>query len=104
MLLMLRGMYVYTTYVLTHSMRQGKIKQLHPQKTTPLFFLKRKRRAASGEIRTRNVLHARQTLYQLSHQGNSVGQAESLKFIQSKGRLSPDEQGNSVSVVRSGPR
>ena len=37
--------------------------------TTPLFFPKRKRRAASGEIRTHDVLRARQTLYQLSHRG-----------------------------------
>ena len=44
-----------------------------------------------------NVLHTRRMLYQQSHQGSSTGQAESLKFIQGKGRLSPDEQGNSIS-------
>ena len=51
------------------------------------FFLKRKRRVASGRIRTRNVLRARQTLYQLSHQGSSAGQAESLNVIQGQRRL-----------------
>ena len=67
--------------------------------TTPKdksFFFKRKGRAASGGIRTHNILHTRQTLYQLSHRGSSAGQAESL---QGKGRLSPDGQGNSISVV-----
>ena len=54
------------------------------------FFLKRKRRAASGGIQTRNTLRTRQTLYQLSHRGSSAGQAESSKFAQGKGRLSPD--------------
>ena len=42
------------------------------------------RRAASGGTRTRDVLHSRQTLYQLSHRGSSAGQAEYLKFIQGK--------------------
>ena len=42
------------------------------------LFLKRKRRAASGGIQTHDVLHTRQTLYQLSHQGSSAGQAKSL--------------------------
>ena len=32
-----------------------------------------------------NILCSRQTLYQLSHQGSSAGQAESLKFIQANG-------------------
>ena len=43
--------------------------------TTPednSFFLKRKRRAASGGTRTRDVLRARQTLYQLSYRGSSA--------------------------------
>ena len=80
-------------YMLTQSTRQGKVKQLRP-KTTP-FFLKRKRSySTSGRIRTHKVLRTRQTLYQLSHQGSSAGQAESLKSIQGKGHLSPDEQGN----------
>ena len=47
-----------------------------------------------SRIRTRDILRARQTLYQLSHRGSSAGQAESLKFMQGKGRLSPDGQGN----------
>ena len=68
-----------------------------------LFFSKRKRRAASGGTRTRGVLCSRQTLYQLSHRGSSAGQAESLKFIQGKWRLSPDKQGYSTSALRSRP-
>ena len=83
-----------TAYMLTQSTRQGKVKQLRP-KTNPFFF-KRKGRAASGGTRTHNILHTRQTVYQLSHRGSSAGQAESL---QGKGRLSPDGQGNSISVV-----
>ena len=61
--------------------------------TTPednSIFLKRKRRAASGGTRTRDVLHTRQTLYQLSNQGSSAGQAESLNVMQRHSRLSPD--------------
>ena len=54
---------------------------------------RQQRRAASGRTRTRDVLHSRQTLYQLSHRGSSAGQAESLEFIQGKWRLSPDKQG-----------
>ena len=42
---------------------------------------KRKRRAASGGIQTRDVLRARQMLYQLSHRGSSAGQAESLQCM-----------------------
>ena len=55
-------------------------------------------RAASGGIQTHNILHTVQMLYQLSHQGSSTVQAESLKFTQGKGHLSPDD---SISVVRS---
>ena len=55
-------------------------------------------------IRTCNILHTMQMLYQLSHQGSSAGQAKSLKFLQGKGHLSPDGQGNSNSVVRSTSR
>ena len=78
-------------------MKQGKAKQIR-LKTIP-FFLKRKRRAASGRIRTHNILRTKQMLYQLSHQGSSAGQVEFLKFMQGKGRLSPDGQGNSNSVM-----
>ena len=60
------------------------------------LFLKRKRRAASGGIRTCNVLCTRQTLYQLSHRGSSAGQAESL---QRQSCLFPDKQGNSISCT-----
>ena len=37
-----------------------------------------------GQDSTRDVLRARQTLYQLSHRGSSAGQAKSLKFMQGK--------------------
>ena len=60
------------------------------------FFFQRKRRAASGGTRTRDVLRSRQMLYQLSHQSSSAGRAESLKFIQGKWRLTPDKQGYST--------
>ena len=53
--------------------------------TTPednLCFLKRKRRAASGGVRTCDILRTRQMLYQLSHRGNSTGQVESLNVMQ----------------------
>ena len=69
-------------------------KETRHSKRRQLFFPQEKKWAASGGIRTRDVLPARQTLYQLSHLGGSVGQAESLKFMQGKGRLSPDGQGN----------
>ena len=62
------------------------------------LFLKRKRRAASDGTRTRDVLHTRQTLYQLSHQCSSAGQAESLNVMQRQSRLFPDKQGNSTNV------
>ena len=42
------------------------------------LFIKRKRRAASGGIQTRDILCTRQTLYQLNHRGSSAGQAKSL--------------------------
>ena len=83
-------------YMKSQSTRQGKSKQLRP-KTTP--FSQEKNGAASGRIRTCNILCTRQTLYQLSHRGSSAGQVESLKVMQCKGRLSPDEQGNSNSVL-----
>ena len=60
---------------------------------------KRKRRVASGGIQTCDVLRTRQTLYQLSHQGSSAGQAESLNVIQGQRHLFSDKQGNSFSVL-----
>ena len=84
--------------MIDRSSRQGKAKQLRLE--TTLFFLKRKR-AASGGTRTRNILHTRQTLYQLSHQGSSAEQAESLSFMQGQRRLSPARQSNSNSVLNS---
>ena len=88
-------------YMNDQSLRLGKAKQLHLK--TTLFFLKRKRRAASGGTRTRDVLHTVQMLYQLSHRGSSAGQAESLNVMQRQSCLSPDKQGNSISVLWSGP-
>ena len=78
------------------SLRLGNAKQLH-LKTTP-FFLKKKIRAASGGTRTRDILHTRQTLYQLSHRGSSAGQAESLSVMQRQSRLFPYKQVYSISV------
>ena len=49
------------------------------------FFPKRKRKAASGGTRARDVLRSRQTLYQLSHRGSSAGQAESLSLYNANG-------------------
>ena len=71
------GLYIYMYNV--HEQSVIEIRQ--SKATTPednSFFLKRKRRAASCGTRTRDVLHTRQTLYQLSHRGSSAGQAESL--------------------------
>ena len=48
-----------------------------------------KNNTASGWSQTRDVLHARQTLYQVSHRGSLAGQ-ESLNVQR---RLFPDEQG-----------
>ena len=53
-----------------HVHERSVIETRQSKATTPednSLFLKRKRRAASGGTRTRNVLHTRQTLYQLSH-------------------------------------
>ena len=49
-------------------------------KTTP-FFPREKEELFSGGIRTRDILRARQTLYQLSHRGSSAGQAKSLNVF-----------------------
>ena len=45
-------------YMYVQLLRPGRAKQLR-LRTTPLFFPKRKRRAASGGIRTGNILRAR---------------------------------------------
>ena len=74
------------------SLRQGKA-------TTPKdnsFFPKRKRRAASGRIQPCDILCTKQMLYQLSHQGSSAGQAESLNVMQGQMCLFPDKQGYSI--------
>ena len=67
-----------------HETRQGKA-------TTPenCYFCQEEKEAASGGTRTRNILHAVQMLYQLSHRGSSAGQAESLKVMQVQRYLSP---------------
>ena len=94
---------VYTC-TCVYSIHVNSVNETRQSKATTLEDnSKRKRRAASDGIQTRNILCTRQTLYQLSHRGSSARQAESLKFIQGKGHLSPDEQGNSISVVRSEP-
>ena len=56
-------MYVHVCSVI--ETRQNKATT--PEDNFSSIFLKSKRRAASGGIRTRDVLRARQTLYQLSH-------------------------------------
>ena len=70
---------MYTCTCTVQSLRQGKAKQLHEHMKTTLLFFPRQKQASPGGIRTHNVLHTRQTLYQLSHQGSSVGQAESFQ-------------------------
>ena len=57
------------------------------------------RRAASGQTRIHDVLRTRQTLYQLNH----AGQAEYLNVFQGQRHLFPEKQGNSFSVLWSGP-
>ena len=69
-------MYIYTVI---------ETKQLRLK--TTLFFQEKKK----SWIRTRDVLHARQMLYQLSHRGSSAGQAESLNVMQGQMRLFPDK-------------
>ena len=59
-------MYIYTVI---------ETKQLRLK--TTLFFQEKKK----SWIRTRDVLHARQMLYHLSHRGSSAGQAESLNVM-----------------------
>ena len=87
--------HVYTSSDMVTSVNETRQSQATTPEDNSFFF--------SEELPHRDVLHTRQMLYQLSHRGSSAGQAESLKFIQGKGRLSPDKQGNSVSVLRSGP-
>ena len=96
-------MYMYTSGKET---RQFKAKQLHLKSATCKCKLIQRDKvskatmpkynslkwAASSGIQARDVLRARQTLYQLSHRGSSAGQAESL--IQAKGVFSPDGQGD----------
>ncbi len=50
-------------------------------------------------LRRDSNLHTRQTLYQLSQRGSSVGQAESLSVIQGQRRLFPDKQGGSYTYA-----
>ena len=53
---------------------------------TVCSVIETERRAASGGIRTCNVLRTRQMLYQLSYQGSPAGQAKSLNVIQGQRR------------------
>ena len=64
------------------------------------FFLKRKNELPQVGFKPATFcVLAGQTLYQQSHRGSSAGQAESLKFMQGKGRLSPDGQGKPILVL-----
>ena len=83
-------------YMYVQLLRQGSARKLCPRTT---HFSKRKRRAASGGIRTCDVLRARQTRYQLSHRGSSAGQAKSLNVIQGQRHLFPDKWGNSFQYM-----
>ena len=94
-------LHVHVLYMNDQSVETRQSKATTPEDNS--FFLKRKRRAASGGTQTCDVLHTRQTLYQLSHRGSSAGQAKSLNVMQRQSRLSPDKQGNSISVLWSGP-
>ena len=85
---LLQHMYMYTyvhvsvCYVLVHErsvIETRQCKAAAPEDNS--LFLKRKRRAASGGIRTCDILCTRQTLYQLSHRGSSAGQAKSLNVM-----------------------
>ena len=63
------------------------------------FSQEREQSCLRQRIQTCSALRTRQMLYQLSHRGSSAGQAESLNVIQGQRRLSPDEQGYSISVI-----
>ena len=78
-------------------MRRSKATTCVPEDNS--FFSEEKKKSG---IPTRDVLRTRLTLYQLSHRGNSVGQAESLNVIQGQSRLFPDKQGNSIQYCRAG--
>ena len=72
-----------SSYMIVHVHERSVIETRQSKATTPednSLFLKRKRRAASGRTQTRNILHTRQTLYQLNHRGSSAGQAESVRL------------------------
>ena len=72
------------------------------QATTPednSFFPREKEELPWAGLQPMPFCFPGRPLYQLSHRGSSAGQAESLKFIQGKWRLSPDKQGYSTSVL-----
>ena len=71
------------------------------QATTPednSFFPREKEELPRAGLEPAAFCILGRPLYQLSHQGSSAGQAESLKFVQGKWRLSPDKQGYSTSA------
>ena len=71
-------------------MRQGKVSNYAQRQ---LLFFSRKNEFPQAGFEPMMSCVLGDTL-QLSHRGSSAGQAESLKFMQGKGRLSPDGQGN----------
>ena len=83
-------MYMYV-YMYNQLQRQGKCKQQCPK--TTLFFPREKEELPRAGLEPATFCVLGRLLYQLSHRGSSAGQAESLKFVQGKWRLSPDKQG-----------
>ena len=72
------------------------------QATTPednSFFPREKEELPQAGLEPVTFCILGRPLYQLNHQGSSPGQAESLKFVQGKWRLSPDKQGYSTSAL-----
>ena len=63
------------------------------QATTPednSSFFREKEQLPQAGLEPATFCFPGRPLYQLSHRGSSAGQAESLKFVQGKWRLSPD--------------
>ena len=81
-----------------HEISANETRQIKATKPKDNSFFSLEKKRSCG-IQTRNILHTKQMLYQLSHRGSPAGQAESLKVMRYKGRLSPDKQGNTNSVL-----
>ena len=85
------GMYMYKSVIETRQM----------QATTPednSFFPREKEELPRAGLEPATFCILGRLLYQLSHQGSSAQQAESLKFVQGKWCLSPDKQSYSTSA------